>query len=238
MRFGDYGDYLKRRWDELGGEAATQAVREKTGVYEESQMPWESSPEFANALAEQFKRAQCPIFVQIAGELHHTQGHTDVGLGYKPAGNNWETANGPIASDIIVLRSLDGEGVFQWVDCFSSMGGPEAKPQWAVIDPNYDRTWLKPPEPDGSGTGDGGDTDTGDEGDNEDLAALQEEVKAVRQELDALKAVAVKRGDGIGLRASGGMLLCAELGGPRESGQPFEITSREQKRSWETFSVE
>jgi len=149
MRFGDYGDYLKRRWDELGGEAATEKVRQRTGAHREADMPWGRNDEQAQDWANQFKAAQCSIFVQIAGELHHTLGHRDVGLGSKPGGNNFPTANGPIATDIIVLKDLDGGPEVQLVDCFSSMGGPETKPGWAEIEPNSDRTWLQPPAPTG-----------------------------------------------------------------------------------------
>lgn len=237
--FGDYGDYLARRWEELGGEAATQKVREKTGVYTEDQMQWDDHPELAEARAEEFKRVQCPIFVQIVGELYHLQQHHDVGLGEKKSGSHWETENGPIASDIIVLKSLNGDGSFQWVDAFSSMGGPESKPQWAVIEPNYDRKWLEPPVPDGSDTGDGGNGEQ-PPANNEDVAALVEEVKALRQELDALKAVALKRGDSVGLRADdgNGLLLCAEGGGPNEPGREFRITSRNAKNAWESYRLE
>lgn len=149
-RFNEYGDYLVQRWKELGGEAATDAVRKRTGIEKEEQMPWGVDQQRAEALAEEFKAVQCPIFVRIVGELHHKQGHKDVGLGRKNGGNNWQTSNGPVASDIIVLKSLDGDGSFQWVDCFSSMGGPAAKPGWAVIEPNTDRTWLEPPPPEPS----------------------------------------------------------------------------------------
>jgi hypothetical protein len=92
MRFENYGDYLTRRWEELGFEAATEAVRQRTGVFKEDQMPWTTDQPRAEALAEEFKAVQCPIFVRIVGELHHQQGHRDVGLGRKPGGNNWQTA--------------------------------------------------------------------------------------------------------------------------------------------------
>jgi hypothetical protein len=111
MRFENYGDYLTRRCEELGFEAATEAVRQRTGVFKEDQMPWTTDQPRAEALAEQFKAVQCPIFIRIVGELHHQQGHGDVGLGRKPGGNNSMTAVGPVASDIIVLKSLDGDGV-------------------------------------------------------------------------------------------------------------------------------
>lgn len=149
-RFGHYGEYLKKRWDELGGEAATEAVRRKTGARTERDMPWGRNDELAQDYANQFKAAQMPIFVRIAGELHHTLGHRDVGLGHKAGGNHYMTANGPIATDILVLKDLDGSGHTQLVDCFSSMGGPESKPLWNPIEENADRTWLQPPVPEGA----------------------------------------------------------------------------------------
>src|SRR6185503_12743752 len=96
-RFGDYGDYLKRRCEELGFEAKTEEVRRRTGAFREADMLWGRDDVLAQNWANQFKAAQCGIFVQIAGELHHTLGHRDVGLGSKPGGNNFSTSNGPIA---------------------------------------------------------------------------------------------------------------------------------------------
>jgi hypothetical protein len=149
MRFGNYGDYLKQRWDELGAEAAIEAVRQRLGIFKESQMPWDTDEERGHHLAAEFLKAQMPIFVRIAGELHHVQGHADVGLGKKTGGNRWETVNGPIATDILVLRDLDGSDAVQLVDCFSSMGGPETKPGWNEIEPNADREFVVPPVPAG-----------------------------------------------------------------------------------------
>lgn len=150
MRFGDYGEYLKRRWDELGGEAATEAVRRSTGARTERDMPWNTDPVRAQFYADQFRAAQCAIFVEIAGELHHTFGHADVGLGRKPSGNHYESASGPVATDIIVLKDLDGGAEVQLIDCFSSMAGPESKPRWDAVEPNSDRTWVQPPVPAGA----------------------------------------------------------------------------------------
>jgi hypothetical protein len=147
MRFGNYGDYLEKRWKELGGEAATEAVRQRLGIFTEDQMPWATDEERGHQLAAEFLKAQMPIFVRIAGELHHLQGHRDVGLGKKTGGNRWETTNGPIATDILVLRDLDGSDAVQLVDCFGSMGGPETKPGWNAIDPNADREFVVPPVP-------------------------------------------------------------------------------------------
>lgn len=171
--FNNYEDYLKARCNDLGFEAATQEVRQRLGIYKEDQMPWETNEPLAQQYAEEFKKAQCPIFVEIAGEMHHVQGNHDVGVGSKPDGNNWTMPDGrKIASDIIVLKSLDGDGSFQWVDAFSSMGGPEAKPQWAVIEPNYDRSWIVPVVPGGASAPpvEGGDST------EQRLAALEEQV--------------------------------------------------------------
>jgi hypothetical protein len=150
-RFGNYEDYLKRRWIELRGEDATDAARHRTGVFREQDMGWdnEATHPLAEQRAEEFKKAQMPIFVQIAGELHHALGHKDVGLGKKNSGNRWELEGDDVATDIIVLKDLDGGGGVQLVDCFSSMGGPETKPMWAEIEPNSDRSFVVPPVPAG-----------------------------------------------------------------------------------------
>jgi len=240
--FQEYGDYLIRRWDELGGEAATQAVRQRTGIFKEDQMPWGVDQTRAEALAEEFKAAQCPIFVRIAGELFHQQGHKDVGLGSKPGGNNWQTPNGPVASDIIVLKSLDGDGTFQWVDCFSSMGGPQAKPQWAVIEPNTDRAWLQPPPP-------GATPDPGPKPPNIHLpedAMTESQVKAMiaaavaplQAQIATLKQNALTYGASVALRAANGQVLCAQNGGPKDANEAFEIQSRSSIGAWESYRLE
>lgn len=153
MRFGNYSEYLKRRWAELGGEEATERARRETGVFREQDMGWSETDAESQARAEQraevFKNAQMPIFIQIAGELHHTQGHRDVGLGKKNGGNRWELDGDDVATDILVLKDLDGGPDDQLVDCFSSMGGPETKPSWNEIEPNSDRTFVVPPVPSG-----------------------------------------------------------------------------------------
>jgi hypothetical protein len=151
MRFGNYEAYLKTRWTELDGEGATDAARRETGVFREQDMGWdnEATHPLAEQRAEVFKRAQMPIFIQIAGELHHKHGHRDVGLGKKNSGNRWELPGDDVATDILVLKDLDGSDAVQLVDCFSSMGGPETKPGWNEIEPNSDRSFVVPPVPAG-----------------------------------------------------------------------------------------
>jgi len=242
-KFQEYAEYLTRRWAELGGEAATQAVRQRTGIFREEQMPWTTDQPRAEALAEEFKAVQCPIFVRIAGELFHQQGHKDVGLGRKPSGNNWQTPNGPVASDIIVLKSLDGDGTFQWVDCFSSMGGPGAKPQWGVIEPNTDRTWLEPPPPDGpivptidTTTTTGGEEDGMTE--SAVKALIDAAVAPLRDQIAKLQKNALLYGGSVALRSLNGQVLCAEGGGPTKPHEDFQITSRGDVGAWESYRLE
>jgi hypothetical protein len=63
-----------------------------------------------------------------------------------------------------------------------------------------------------------------------------------REEVEAMIAAAVadtvKYGAGVALRAHAKQVLCAELGGPAESNQPFELTSRAEPGPWETWTIE
>lgn len=226
MRFGNYGVYLKTRWDVLGGEAATEAVRQKTGARTEADMPWGRNDELAQDFANQFKAAQMPIFVRIAGELHHTHGNRDVGLGSKSGGNNWQTPNGPIATDVIVLKDLDGSDAVQLVDCFSSMGGPETKPSWNEIEPNADRTFVVPPKPAAVSTDTGG-TDTTD-GETSGSSGVDAAVEAlVERVTKPLKDAIYRQGSEIAaLRDK------VEAGGGGHAVMPTKIALRDSRGNY------
>jgi len=230
MRFGNYRDYVHKRCDDLGFEDRTEEVRNRTGVHSDADMGWDTNPEQAEGYQRQFKAVQMPIFVQIAGELHHKIGHKDVGLGKKNGGNNWTLPSGEkIATDIIVLKDLDGSGATELIDCFSSMGGPESKPRWDAIEPNSDREFIVPPVP---GQVDPGPIDPPVEPPQQGLT--KEEVQAM---IDAALVPYLQRGDKVGLECASGTLLCAEGGGPEEAHETFTLTSRLGKGSWEEWRL-
>lgn len=93
--------FYNKRWNELGIEEKTEALRQKTGIHNDKEMETVllSDPARAGRAEAEFKQLQIPAFIQIVGEMHHLNGWKDVGLGNKPGGNRWEIPGGSVAVD-------------------------------------------------------------------------------------------------------------------------------------------
>lgn len=180
--FQNYGAYVAQRWNELGVPEKTAEVTRANRVTASERKTLAQIATMRKAaesikrsthrlqlprriedLEDKYKAVQCPAFVRIVGELHHSQNHRDVGLSVKRSGSNW---NG-YATDIIALKPTDTAGVvvagnFALVDCIVSVGSADAKPTWNNIGENTDanRPWAEPPAPDGDD--DNGEPPTGD----------------------------------------------------------------------------
>ena len=99
----------------------------------------------------QIKEVQCGAMVQVCQELQ-SQGRKDVGLLYKPTGNNYSLPDGTkIATDIMAIKETGPTGEvisdnYMVVDCIISGMSPGAKPSWqqqgmSTNAPN----WILPP---------------------------------------------------------------------------------------------
>ena len=141
--------YLERRWVELGVPQQIAAVKQATGIQNDAEMTalrhraeaGDADARTRHDAAEQkFREAQCPPFFQIIAELYWG-GKRDVGLGKKTSGANWEGK----ATDVIVLKPLEGAGPVRLIDAMVANGYPDAHPGWSVMDFNPDRTWVEPP---------------------------------------------------------------------------------------------
>lgn len=165
----EYRDYFAQRWREMGIDRQSQAIADREGFANldafEKLNP--DNPAIAtdpslwdqaryNRIADECKSIQCPALIRIAGELHHHQGHRDVGLNVKEHGNRWTDPRIPrsIATDIIAIKPSDGDGNvvpgnFHIIDTMFAVGTPFTRPDWGSHGENHDasRPWIEPPQP-------------------------------------------------------------------------------------------
>ncbi len=159
MRYGNYEEYFKRRWVELRvvdrseALAATFAIDGKPVTKQETINALYDAgdprgPAIGNALLE----LQGVEFVRILSELHHVQGHKDVGGGRKVSGKNFQG----MAEDIVCLKPIDSNGkvvsdIPLWQgDVIGHMSGIRPFIAWAPLEEhNPERTWVMPPALDG-----------------------------------------------------------------------------------------
>lgn len=144
--------YLQRRWVELGVPDDVEAIKRDTGIQNDSEMTdlrikgeqGDSAAREKHDDAERrFRAVQTPAFFEAIGELYWNKGMNDVGLGRKTGGANWEGK----ATDIIVLKPVNGAGQVLQIDAVSGNGYPDAHVGWSPIDFNPERTWEEPPHP-------------------------------------------------------------------------------------------
>lgn len=171
MTFRNFGDYLIRRWNELGVPEKTAEVTRKNSVTKTERAALKNLSDVRKSgrkmatkppkrlldLEEAYKAVQCPAFVRIVGELFHEHGKKDVGLNTKDSGNNWTLEDGrKVATDIVAIKPTDASGKvvagnFHLIDAISSSNSADARPGWNDIGENGNsaRPWVEPPVPSG-----------------------------------------------------------------------------------------
>lgn len=139
--------YMQQRWRELDVAGQIQPIKDEFGVTDNRGMERLRDVDRGShdRAEEKFRAIQAPAFFRIVGELYWQKGFKDVGLGRKTGGTRWEDK----ATDIIVLKPLNGDGKVRLVDAINGAGYPEAAPTWGVIEDNPERTWVEPPRVEG-----------------------------------------------------------------------------------------
>ncbi|MDP2319552.1 MAG: hypothetical protein Q8O42_09480 [Acidobacteriota bacterium] len=162
MMYGNYGEYFHRRWAELRIPeqsleiAVAFGLPADPGAAQKAVNAWFSAGDPRGPqIGKQLRHLQGAAFILIAGELHHVEGHADVGLGRKPGGTRITLPDGTgVAEDVIVLRPIDTNGqvvaeepVWQG-DVITSMAGVNPVIDWGPLEePNAERAWVRPPAP-------------------------------------------------------------------------------------------
>lgn len=149
VTYGDYGADIALRWGQLKVVERSHALAAAHGVTSQAQInAWfDGGDPRGPELADKLRHLQGEAFVRILGELHHDNGHVDVGLGAKSGGTRLTLPDGTgVAEDVIVLRPRTGVGPDWQGDIVGHMGGYTPFIAWHRLDPfNPERTWVRPP---------------------------------------------------------------------------------------------